>query len=160
MSGLKAAPQSLRYDDVTLQFDRATEGDASAGLVPGYRYHILNAANEEVGHINFRVGDSDHVRFAAGHIGFEIKEPHRGHGYARKACLAIEPWIAEINPKVLITADPDNLPSLRTIERIGAVFLDEIDVPEGDPHYVRGSRRKKRFEWTPRRQNEELEEMA
>ncbi len=139
----------MDFEDVTVQFDRIMQGDPSRGFVPGYHFRILNSENADVGHINFRVGDSEHVRLAAGHIGFEIKETYRGRGFARKACLALEPWIAGVSSKVLITADPDNHSSLATIERIGAVFLDEVDVPECDPHYLRGSRRKKRFEWVP-----------
>lgn len=147
----KLIPDSVKlsHNDVTLRFSHKTEGDPARGFVPGYHFRVLNADKADVGHINFRVGDSEHVRLAAGHIGFEINEPYRGHGYAQKACLALAPWIAEVSGNVLITADPDNLPSLRTIERIGAVFLDEVDVPKNDPHYLRGSHRKMRFTWEP-----------
>lgn len=149
MDTLPKAPASLSHDGVTIVFDRMTEGDKARGFVPGYRFKILNEVGEEVGHLNFRVGDSEHVRMAAGHVGFEIAERHRGSGYAGKACLAAAPWIAKVSGTVLITADPENLPSLRTIERIGAEFLDEVDVPKGDPHYLRGSFRKRRYQWRP-----------
>jgi hypothetical protein len=38
---------------------------------------------------------------------------------------------------------------MRTIERLGARFIDEVVVPPYDPHYQRGSRRKRRYRWTP-----------
>lgn len=153
MGSLRSPPSLLRADEVTLEFSHLTEGDASKGFVPGYHFRILNGTGEDVGHINFRVGDSEHIRLAAGHIGFEIKPPHRGHGYGRQACFAIAPWVTKVSQKVLITSDPDDVPSLKTIERICAVYLDEVDVPEDDPHYSRGSRRKRRFEWEPEKKS-------
>jgi len=49
----------------------------------------------------------------------------------------------------VVTADPDNLPSIRTIERLGARFLEEIPVPPHEPAFSRGSLRKRRYLWTP-----------
>jgi RimJ/RimL family protein N-acetyltransferase len=43
--------------------------------------------------------------------------------------------------------DPDNTPSIRIIEKLGAIFINEIDVPLDDPAYAKGARRKKRYEW-------------
>lgn len=151
-AGLPEAPSSLSYGGVTIAFCRMTEGDESRGFAPGYHFTIFNARSEEVGHLNFRVGDSEHIRLAAGHIGFEVTEQHRGNGYAALACFAVAPWVAKVSGAVIITVDPDNIPSIRTIERIGAVFLDEVDVPVGDPHYERGSFRKKRYRWVPKKQ--------
>ena len=56
---------------------------------------------------------------------------------------------SRINGSVLITADPENPVSIRTIERIGGVFIDEVDVPKDDPHYLRGSLRRRRYLWNP-----------
>jgi len=137
------------YAGVTIIFNRMTDGDEVHGFVPGYHFKIINNLDEEVGHLNFRVGDSEHIRLAAGHIGFEINERHRGNGYAANACLALARWVSEVSGAVLITTDPDNLPSIKTIERIGGTFLDEVDVPQGDPHYSRGSIRKRRYQWKP-----------
>lgn len=149
MTQLPTAPASLSHGGVTIVFSRMTDGDEARGFVPGYHFKIFNDLSEEVGHLNFRVGETDHVRLAAGHIGFEVAEQHRGHGYGANACLAAAPWISEVSGEVIITTDPDNLPSIHTIERIGATFMDEVDVPEGDPHYLRGSLRKRRYRWRP-----------
>jgi tagatose 1,6-diphosphate aldolase len=54
-----------------------------------------------------------------------------------------------VSGTVMITCDPENLPSKRTLEKLGAQFVDEVPVPENDPHYVRGSRTKLRFRWAP-----------
>ncbi len=151
MNQLPQAPESLSHGGVKVVFDRMTDGDERRGLVPGYHFKMFNGQEIEVGHVNFRVGDTEHVRYAAGHVGYEVAECHRGHGYAADACLAIAPWIAEVSGTVLITVDPDNVPSIRTLERIGAVFVDEVDVPEGDPHFMRGAYRKRRYRWAPSR---------
>ena len=149
MKSLPEAPNSLTHGEVSLVFDRMTDGDETRGFVPGYHFKIFNNKAVEVGHLNFRIGDTAHVKYAAGHIGYEVAENFRGHGYAADACFALAPWIAQISPEVLITVDPSNTPSIRTIERIGASFIDEVDVPEGDPHFLRGSFRKRRYRWNP-----------
>ncbi len=138
----------LAYAAVVLHFSRVAGGDPARGLVPFYHYRIF-VADHDVGHINFRVGDTEHVRLCAGHIGYGIAEAFRGHSYAYQACRAIAPFVREIAPQVIISADPDNYASLRTIERLGAVLLDEIAVPEHDPHYEHGARFKRRYQWTP-----------
>ncbi|MEM0970700.1 MAG: GNAT family N-acetyltransferase [Verrucomicrobiota bacterium] len=148
-SPLPPPPSSCRYGQVTLLFDSLTEGDAKRGFVPGYRFRIQNDHLIDVGILHVRVGDTRHVQIAAGHIGYEVQKTYRGHGFAGDACLAIAPWIAHQWGSVLITVDPDNVPSIRTIERLGAVFLDEVAVPQDDPHYQRGSFRKRRYRWSP-----------
>lgn len=142
-------PETLFFGRVRLHFVRIIPGDPSRDFVPAYHFRIWLAGDRDVGHINFRVGDTEHVRVSAGHIGFEICKAHRGHGYAFEACCAIAPFVRSVYDEVIITCDPDNLASRRTIERLGASFTDEIAVPEGDPHYQRGSRLKRRYRWVP-----------
>ncbi|MGO8698819.1 MAG: GNAT family N-acetyltransferase [Limisphaerales bacterium] len=95
------------------------------------------------------VGDTEHVRICAGHIGFEVLKEFRGHSYALEACRAVAPFVRSIYRVVTITANPDNHASIRTIERLGATFSDEVPVPPHDPGFQRGARRKKRYKWTP-----------
>lgn len=146
---LPTPPAALFFEEVTLRFIRVVPGEPLRGMVPYYHFRILAVDGEDVGHINFRVGDSEHVRLCAGHIGFEIAEGFRGRGYALQACRAIAPFIRSVCGAVTITCDPDNIASSRTIERLGARFVDEILVPVGDPHYERGSRTKRRYRWMP-----------
>jgi predicted acetyltransferase len=146
---LSVPPDNLRSPRVVLRFIRMVPGEASRGFVPYYHFRIVTTDDAEIGHINFRVGRTEHVRLCAGHIGFEVLESYRGHGYAWEACQAIAPFVRSIYESVIITCDPDNLPSIRTIERLGARFVDEVAVPPHDPHYLRGSRSKRRYEWRP-----------
>lgn len=124
-------------------------GDRSRGFVPSYHFRIETRDGSDAGHINFRVGNTQHVRLAAGHIGFEVRELFRGHGYALEACRALAPFVRSVSGSVTVTCDPDNVGSRRTLEHLGATFMGEVDVPPGDPHYERGSRRKLRYRWTP-----------
>lgn len=142
-------PDDLSFADVRLRFVHIVPGDPSRGFVPAYHLRILNLADLDVGHINFRVGDTDHVRSCAGHIGFEIREEFRGHGYAYQACCAVAPFVRSIYRAVTITCDPDNFASMKTIERLGARFIDEVPVPPHEPQYQCGSRAKRRYQWIP-----------
>ena len=141
-------PDTLSFGQVQLRFVETVPGDPARDFVPAHHFRILLADGSDIGHINFRVGETEHVRVCAGHIGFEIREPFRGHGYAFQACRAIAPFVRSIYEVVTITADPGNLASIRTIERLGARFTDEVSVPSHDPHYQRGSRSKRRYQWT------------
>jgi predicted acetyltransferase len=142
-------PQDLSFGLVRLQFVRIVPGDASRGLVPSYHFRIFTAARNDAGHINFRVGDTEHVQLCAGHIGFEVSESFRGNRFAFQACRAIAPFVRSFYSAVIITCDPDNQASIRTIERLGASFVDQIAVPPHDPHYLRGLRWKNRYRWKP-----------
>ena len=145
---LPEAPRHLASEPVTLHFAYTVPGDAVRGFVPFYHYRTL-VAGSDVGHINLRVGETEHVQRVAGHIGFEVDAPFRGHRYALFACRALAPFARTIAPAHLLTCDPDNLASRRTIELLGALFIDELLVPPNDPHYARGSKTKLRFQWTP-----------
>ncbi len=142
-------PENLASGEVTLQFTQIIPAGAVPGLVPYYHFRIQTVDGSDIGHINFRVGDTDHVQIYVGHIGFGIAEPFRGRGYAGQACLAIAPFVRSIYETVIITCDSDNLASRRTIERLGATFIDEVTVPAHDPHFQGTPRIKKRYQWRP-----------
>jgi tagatose 1,6-diphosphate aldolase len=146
---LPAPPAVLAYGAVTLRFDEIVPGIPERGFVPYYHFRILLADGTDVGHINLRVGDTEHVRISAGHIGFAIKPPFRGHGYAGQACRAIIDLVRLVSPTVTITCDPGNVASRKTIEKLGAEWIDEVPVPPHDPHYDRGGRISRRYRWTP-----------
>ncbi|MCP4685161.1 MAG: GNAT family N-acetyltransferase [bacterium] len=110
-------------------------------LVPYYHYLIVDRRGHLVGHLNLRIGTTRH-------IGLEITKEFRGRSLSQHACRAIAPLVRKYYDKVALTADPDNAASIRIIEKLGAKYLSEIDVPEDDPAFAAGVVRKKRFEWT------------
>jgi len=146
---ISAPPTQLRSGPVRLQFDKKVPAEPGGERVPFYHFKILNEDDVIVGHINFRVGDTRHIRMCAGHIGYNILLRYRGSRFSYHACKALAPFIRQHYDRVIITADPSNLPSLSIIEKLGAVFIDEIEVPEDDPAYADGARKKRRFEWSP-----------
>ena len=142
-------PGDLSHQNVVLQFWETTPADEVQGVVPAYHFRIVTSNGIDVGHINVRVGDTQHVRLCAGNIGYHIRPEHRGHGFAAQACLAIADFVSSLfkDAEVLITCNPDNIASIKTIERIGGVFVDEVDVPEHEPQFAKGNTRKKRYRW-------------
>jgi predicted acetyltransferase len=140
-------PPDLAAGEVQLHFSRIIDGDSARDLVPFYHFRIITQDGQDAGHINFRVGDTDHIRLFAGHLGFEIAEPFRGRGWAAQACRAIAPFVRTLYDSVIITCDPDNLASRRTMEKLGAQFLDEVSVARPVSH-CDGIRTKRRYEWS------------
>jgi predicted acetyltransferase len=147
--GLPSPPGDLSFGQVRLKFVRIVPGDPSRGTVLNYHFRIITADDQDAGHLNFKAGDTEHVRLYAGHIGFEIGEPFRGHSLALQACRAIAPFVRSFYSEVILTCNPDNFASIRTIEKLGAQFIEEVSVAEGDPQYQSGNRRKRRYVWKP-----------
>ncbi|WAC21395.1 GNAT family N-acetyltransferase [Luteolibacter sp. SL250] len=149
MDDLPEPPARLTHAEVEIIFSHRTPDNAPEGFVAGYHFVIRDARGREAGHINLRIGSTPHVTFVAGHVGYEILPGRRGHRYAEKACRALAPWAATFPIGLIITTDPDNHASIRTIGNLGARFIDEVDVPPDDPHFLRGSLRKRRYLWLP-----------
>jgi len=148
-TSLPSPPGGLHSGGVILRFAHTVPGDPERDFVPYYHFRIIVGADFDAGHINFRVGDTEHVRMYAGHVGFGIAEGHRGNGYAGQACIAIAPLVQRFYRTVVLTCNPENMASRRTIERLGAEFIEEVDVPPSEPMYKNGVRVKRRYAWTP-----------
>lgn len=142
-----AIPEELHGDRITLRFAEYVPADEEEGLVPKYVFTILDADRNDVGHVSFKVGDTWHVMFAVGHVGYLVKREHRGHGYAYRACRALAPFIKTLYESVIITTNPANAASIRTIERLGGEFRGEVDIPDTDPSFSPADARRKRYEW-------------
>ena len=84
---------------------------------------------QEIGQISFRNGESIYIYYF-GHIGYHIDPPWRGHGYACAACKLISSLFAyEAKSSLVITCDPDNIPSRKTCEKLGCTLERIVDVP-------------------------------
>ena len=142
-------PPALESNEISLILEKRTEGDEAKGFVPAYSFGVyLKEGRKRIGHINLRIGDTEHVMQFAGHIGFAINEEHQGNSYAAKACLALKNFAASFYESVIITCNPDNIASKRTLEKIGAEFIEEIQIPE-DNHVriTHGETHKRRYRW-------------
>lgn len=95
-----------------------------------YDYIIApHGQHREAGRISLRLGESPCVYYF-GHIGYHVDPPWRGHHYAARACALLEPLIAASGKSsIVITTDPDNMPSRHTCERIGCMLESIVPVP-------------------------------
>ena len=90
----------------------------------------LHNSRKEIGQVSYRAGESRCVYYY-GHIGYHIDEQWRGHHYARRACLLLKKEILlSGKTSVVITCDPDNIPSRKTCEKIGCLWEGIVPVPE------------------------------
>jgi predicted acetyltransferase len=119
------------------------------GYVPQYHFNIHLAGRlETIGKIRLRVGDTERTARYAGNIGYEINEGYRGHRYAARACNLVRRVALDHGLKTCwITCRPENLPSRRICEIIGAEFIGIINIPEDYDMYRRGYRQMCRFRW-------------
>lgn len=146
---LPDAPEMLSGASVDLLFREICPGDEMKGYVPWYHFRIVSKDGVDVGHINFRTGDTDHIRCCAGHIGYEVLTAYRGRGYSYHACQTIAPFVKSIRSHVLLTVDPENIPSIRTIEKLGCTFIDKVEIAKTENAYKQGMRFKCRYHWYP-----------
>ena len=144
------AQTELHGDDIVLRLTRDTAADPDKGWLRALHYDVTHAANgETVGRINLRIGYTTSVVRYGGHIGYGIDPDWRGQRFAAKACLLLRPIAKAHGMDVLwITCNPDNWPSRKTCERLGATLIEIVDLPPDNDQYQRGERQKCRYRWT------------
>lgn len=140
-------PGPLRDLELELVLTRTAPFDPVRGYVPCYFFemrHVLDGA--PMGHINLRVGDTPYLVNCAGHIGYGVRAEYRGRRYAARSCRLLLPLARRhgLDP-LWITTNPDNWPSRRTCEIIGAEYVETIDVPPDTEMYRLGDRQKCRY---------------
>jgi len=140
-------PGRLIDGDLELVLVEKRPGDPSRNHVPAYKFKMtLAGQGVEVGAIELRVGDSDHIVMYAGHVGYRVNPEHRGHRYAARACRLLLALARRHGLETLwITCDPDNVASRRTCELAGAELVRIVDLPQDTDMYQRGERRKCRY---------------
>lgn len=132
--------------DLRLILTERIPAESSTWGVPAYLFEMHGAGGEYMGRIRLRVGWSEDVIRYAGHVGYAVEPAFRGHRYAERACRLIIPLAKRHGMTDLwITCQPDNLPSRRTLERLGAESVGIIAVPPGYPLDAGAQRRKMCF---------------
>lgn len=136
----------LRDDEIALLASNEEVYDPSLGIDDGYTFYIQQrTSRRRIGYISLRLGESPQLYYL-GHIGYRIDEPYRGHGYAARACALLMPFMRQLAlTSVCITADPDNIASRKTCERIGCVLESIVPVPERYRYICSGSTQKCRY---------------
>lgn len=138
-------PGVLRDGDLELEL--ADFAPHRIHKAPAYHFRMVHAVTrEELGGINLRVGSSRHIELFAGHIGYSVHLPHRGHRYAARSLRLLLPLARRLRLDPLwITCDPENLASRRTLEIAGAEFIEIVSVPEDCVIARSGHREKCRY---------------
>ncbi len=117
------------------------------GYTPYYIYLIMHH-NIEIGRLVYRLGDDEEHIFD-GHIAYTIEEAYRGHHYAYEACLLLDDMIHRDH--YIITCDPNNIASYKTIIKLGAKYIETKTIP---PHlkkfYTKEEKEKMIFIWKGR----------
>lgn len=127
-------------------------GDFVPGLAraPIYLLDILlRGSDTKVGQIVLRLDAEDRglVDFA-GHIGFAIAAEHRGHRHALRATRLLGPLARRHGFfELWLMTSPQNLASRRTIELLGAMYVDTVEVPAGSDMHALGMHEVRRYRW-------------
>jgi predicted acetyltransferase len=98
------------------------------------------------GGLSLRLGHDENLDLYLGHIGYHVLPPARGKHYAERSCRLILPLARSHGfDELWITTNPDNAASRRTIERLGGILVNLVDVPPSNPLYGQGDRQKYRY---------------
>lgn len=133
-------------EDIMLILSGEIVENREIGVTDGFTFHIYERKpRRKVGYISLRLGESPQLYYL-GHIGYRIEEPYRGHGYAARACQMIIPLMQELHLKsICITANPDNIPSRKTCEKIGCILESIVTVPPQHLYVCSGDTEKCRY---------------
>lgn len=118
--------------------DMPNPSKLEAGLVLQTMFWLLNADGVAVGMVRLRHYLNDKLRFHGGHIGYFIRRDQRGKGYAKEALrLALSELRNLGESRALITVEPDNLGSIKVIERNRGRLENVVTDPETGKQYKR-----------------------
>ncbi len=109
--------------------DPDAEVVAGSGRVASTYFWITagdgGADDEMIGFLNLRHELNDWLLEEGGHIGYSVRRQRRRQGHASRALALGVRRAGELGiDRVLVTCDPDNEASARTIESGGGVFED------------------------------------
>lgn len=111
-------------------------------------FDIYNLEGYRVGTIDLRFKMDDFMLYY-GHVGYDIYKAYRGNHYALEACKVLFK-IAKDKYKmtrIIITCNPDNIASYKTLIKLGGVCEGIKDVPVIHPLYKHGDKQKYIFRY-------------
>jgi len=96
-----------------------------------------------VGECNLRVsGDC----FYSGNVGYRINKEYRNRGFATDAVQKLKNIAKDLGvTELLIACAPDNAPSKRVAEKLGAAYLGDEIIPQDHELYAYGRRSVSRY---------------
>ena len=127
------------------------EGDPARQRYAGYHFWMKLRPEFDppvtfAGGLSLRVGRDFELKMYLGHVGYHVFPPARGSHYAERSVRLLLPLAKRHGMEEMwITVNPENVPSRRTCERLGARLIETIDLPPDNLLYQRGDRRKCRY---------------
>ena len=114
-------------------------------------YFIYDENNNEVGVCTLRLSSQYRENYL-GNIGYEVIEEYRGNNYALKATklLANVALYYEVD-NLIITVNPSNTPSVKTISKLGAKYINVLEVPKECRFNRNGNPFVELYEWDIRK---------
>jgi predicted acetyltransferase len=139
-------PGRLLDGDLELVLVKTNPYDSINHWVPDYHFEMRHPGQSEVlGTIRLRIGSPEEIKYC-GHIGYDVREQFRGNHYAERSCHLLFPLAFSHGLKqVFLNVDPNNLPSIRTCERLGSMRLETIHIKKDHPTYSQGTRYHRRY---------------
>ena len=129
-------------DEIRLVLDKTTPANEALGFVPSYRFFIQDRNGIRMGVCDLRLGYNENTYYG-GNIGYRVYEEFRGHRYAEKAVkLLLKLAEKHKMPYLIITCNPENAASRKTIERAGGIFMEKAVLPADSLLRLRGETEK------------------
>lgn len=132
-AGEKMTPYSLKASAADyIEYLRITRDVSNGvnlnGMVQADTYFLVNGESTRIlGATNIRYALNDSLLNYGGHIGYGVRPSERRKGYAAKMLeLALDICSAREIERVLLTCDKDNIASVKTILKNGAVLENEM----------------------------------
>ncbi len=138
-------PGPLVDGEIEVVVVKTLPAEPERSWLPAYVFD-MRVGGRKAGGLNLRVGNTDDVITYCGHIGYSVQPEHRGNHYAERACRLVLPLAkAHGLDTIWITCDPENAPSRRTCERLGAEMIEIVPLPGHHDMYQRGLRQVCRY---------------
>jgi predicted acetyltransferase len=139
--------ETLVDGELELHLVRTSDRDESRQFVATYHFE-MRVNGTVAGGIRFRAENEFDVEQYAGNLGYNVDPKFRGHHFAERACRLLAPLArAHGFQHLWITCNPDNAASRRTCERLGAVLVEIVELPDGSDMRLKGDRFKCRYRW-------------
>ena len=139
----------LEGDVLDLRLEHVRLPGASNLYVGSEIYGIyLHRQHSKIGECDIRLGMNEELYYA-GNIGYRIYEKYRGHGYAYFAAEMLMDYARDRHgmKELILTCSPDNIPSKKTLEKLGGELIETVDVPHWHWLYRRGETVKNIYRW-------------
>ncbi len=132
---------NLKTNEIKLKLIKTTEAQPDKDWLPAYHFEICLLNDTVIGRCNLRIGYNEKI-YIGGNIGYLIEEEYRGNNFAAKSCDLLFNLAKSHGMKsLIITCQPDNIPSYKTCEKCGGELLEIADIPKDNELYQEGKRK-------------------